>query len=179
MSVQEKESKKRESSQTLSQIVERVAAAMSRGQIGTGDLAELRRVDMGNTFHPSFWRIMLSYVWPDDEANMPHAEEWALILSAMARMAPFHYDRGISVGDALARSGFSEGRLMRLLRASGKTFHHTVRRACIYLAAKDQPVDWRQFATLILTTNAEKGERLRERIAVDYYRMRKKEEERE
>lgn len=156
-----------EQQQTLADTIGRIAHAMDHDLIGPGERAELRRLDVQRPHSPAFWRIMTAWGTID---QTPESEmRWAVVLSGMARMAPQPHRQGYRLGRALAQADYSESRLFKLLRAQGTIFEDTVRRLCNFLAAKAEPVDWVELASLILTTDERKAENARRRIARDYY----------
>lgn len=154
---------------SLAEIISRVAGAMTSGAISPGDLADLRRVAPECPDRPAFWRILVGCVSPEREIPPEQESAWAVVLSGMARMVPYHHRRGRRLGEALATAGYSEGRLLKLLRTRGRTFPDVVRRTCAFLAGKAEPVDWTEFAALVLVTDPEKAEALRRAIARDYF----------
>ncbi len=175
-----------EGKQSLSQnkdlytIINHIAHAISDQRISKGDLAELRRVNSDDFNRPSFWKIITNYVFYNEQGQYPSGDalsKWAVILSGMARMAPYHHDPGIKVGVALARNDFSESRLLRLLRSSGATFYDNIQRLCIFLASKGQKINWVELAKLVLTADPDKKEKIREEIAMDYYGRKEQEEQ--
>jgi len=163
-------------SRSLGQIINSIAKAISDNRISKGELAKLKRIDMGEGYPPSFWKLMLRYVWEEGELNLKNTKKWGVILSGMARMAPFHHNSEVSLGQALVKSNYAEGRFLRLLRSTGKTLEDSVRRISIFLSAKRQVVNWVEFAALILVNDPDKKEKIKERVAVDYYGVKIKEE---
>jgi len=160
---------------TLGSTIGSIAAAMRDGALGPGDLAELRRLDVEAPDRPAFWKTL---AWISKGEALPSEQEtgWAIVLSSMARMAPFHHKPGNAVGRVLGEAGVKEGRLMRLLRSHGPTFHDTVRRTCGLLAAHGLSIDWAELAALVLTRHPEKSESLRRKIARDYYSLLQRKE---
>lgn len=157
---------------SLEPIIAGIARALSSRAVGSGDLAELRRLDVHAPDKPAFWRIVAAYVDPGRQTagfSLAAESAWAIVLSNMARMAPSPHDPRRSVGRALAEAGFHELRLMRLLRTHGHGFSDVVRRACGFLAARGDAVNWVELAALILTTDRDRAEAIRRRIARDYY----------
>jgi len=154
---------------SLATIVARLAHMMEDGELGTGDLAGLRRLDADAPAQPAFWKIMAGVVAREGPLSATAEGRWACVLSGMARMAPHHNDRRRPVGRVLAEAGYSETRLMRLLRADWPLLGDHVRRLCGFLASKAEPLDWLEFASFILSTDPTKSEEARRRIARDYY----------
>jgi CRISPR system Cascade subunit CasB len=76
----------------------------------------------------------------------------------------------VTLGAALASAGFKDARLARLLNARGDQFEALAVRAARFIAAKGQPADWVQYATLVLAgPENEAGEKIRLQIARDFY----------
>ena len=76
---------------------------------------------------------------------------------------------GRRLGRALAAAGLSELRFVRLLRARERQLLSEVRTAARYLAARAEPVDWVDFARLVLSHDTKRAESVRRGIARDYY----------
>jgi CRISPR type I-E-associated protein CasB/Cse2 len=157
-------------------IIGRMAAALrfnASGQprIGRGNLAALRRMNPEAHDIPAFWRLVADATEGDVPRDDDLTTRWALIAHGMALMAPDH-DTRTEIGLALHQIGYLEWRLARLLNARGPQFRALVPRLCRHLAAKQQPIDWRTFARLILTEShlEPEAERIRRRIAQEYYR---------
>ncbi|MFO7914160.1 MAG: type I-E CRISPR-associated protein Cse2/CasB [Candidatus Krumholzibacteriales bacterium] len=155
-------------------MVNGIANAMNREMISRGDLAEFRRITSFDNTSPSFRKIVNKYIPENARKEYPDemkSKSWSVILAGMARMFPFHHDHNIAMGIALAKSHFSESRLTRLLQSSGSAFFDSVRRVSIHLASRSQRLNWIEFAALILSTNPEKKAEIREKIAIDYYKL--------
>ena len=104
-------------SPSLAQVVGRLSGRLDAASIGTGDLAELRRMRASDP-PPAFWRLYLEAVPPDwrERDGRPHYRldrAWAALIRAMAEMAPKPLDFHASLGTALARVGYSEPRFVR------------------------------------------------------------------
>lgn len=180
MKIKQTEEKQSQSqSKTLYSIINKISHAINDGRISRGDLAELRRVNSRDYNRPVFWKLITNYIFDAEPEYYPSIDmlrKWAAILSGMARMSPYHHDPNIKLGVSLARNDFSETRLLRLLRSSGPTFFDNIQRMCLFLAQKGQRINWIETASLILTRDAEKKEKIRERIAMDYYGKQEQEE---
>jgi CRISPR type I-E-associated protein CasB/Cse2 len=152
----------------------------------SGDHAELRRLDAGGAAAPAFWRL-LAEVHPallersvaepgrvterlDDETSC-----WQCALSSMARLRGQHAE-GVSAGTALARAGFSELRLARLLRSRAPATFDEVRAAVAILASRAVDLDVVELVKLVLLPeSSDAAESLRRRIAATYYATTAKE----
>lgn len=159
---------------TLDQVVSRVAGSLAAQGFPTGLRAELKRLVPGREPGTAFWRFAFRHL-PDGAINDPVLEDWQTILAGMALMSPHHHQRGRHFGEVLASNGFSELRLERLLQAEPETMRILVLRAARFLGAKQQPFDWVDVASLLFARNADAAERVRRRIARDYYRNLKEE----
>lgn len=154
----------------LAQIVESLATDIRKGRLGPGELAQLRRLRPEAPDQPAFWRILSEWISPGTFLPQDVEYRWAITLTGLARLASIGHDRTRPLGTALAQAGYSEGRLMRLLRTDGPRFADLVRQACAFLASRGNPVDWGSLAAFVLTTDPEKAEDFRRRVARDYYR---------
>jgi CRISPR type I-E-associated protein CasB/Cse2 len=158
-------------------IVARIAAELAAPGFPRGDLAALRRMDPdapGRT--PVLLRLLARHASDRLEYGGDELRRWALVVHGMALMAPEHHRATLPVGRALFGPGreplYAESRLARLLSARGLAFRTQVPRLARQLKAKDQALDWREFADLILAEGRDeaRAEQSRERIAGAYYR---------
>ncbi len=158
---------------SLGKVVNRLAGALER-ETTPGDLAALRRLDPDDPSNPAFWRIVVGHLVPvgalsEERRDRDQAEAcWAALLSGMAQMHGLHVP-GRRLGRALAAAGLSELRFVRLLRARERQLLSEVRTAARYLAARAEPVDWVDFARLVLSHDTKRAESVRRGIARDYY----------
>ncbi len=152
-----------------------VALALQDGRLGTGDLSELRRLDVEIPASPIFWQILARYVEPrdsppaNDKRRSDWEQRWSVVLTGMARL-PHHSGRRL--GHALVHAGFSELRMRRLLRATGTALNDLFLTTVKYLAAKGSSVDWTEAAALVLLdpeTHPRHAADIRRRAARDYY----------
>ena len=154
------------------QAIGKMTAHLARSTLSRGDTAPLRRMDPEHPHEPAFILFMLEAGAPESWTwELEDARSWALIVHAMALMAPHHHDRGTSVGAALHRAGVSDQRVARLLAARGVQFRKQMGRLVRRLAQAVQPVNWLELADLITAEagDADRLDRLRLRIARDYY----------
>jgi CRISPR system Cascade subunit CasB len=147
-----------------------LAALLGSDAVSPGALSQLRRLDVRAPDQPAFWSLLAARIDPEGSLPIEMESRWAAVFRGMARMRPRHHATGARVGEALAKAGYSEGRLTRLLRARGAAFLDAVVRACSFLASRGEPVDWVEFSALILSTDPEKAEARRRRVARDYFR---------
>ena len=154
----------------ISQIIGQVTMALTRGLLGPGETAELRRIDPERPSCPAFWRVMTVWIAPEKRLSPEQENRWAMILSGMARMKPLLSLPGRTLGKALAEAGFTERRLARLLRTTdAKNLADQVRRITGFLVSQGVPINWIDFAYFILTTDPEKREEKNRSVAADYY----------
>lgn len=153
----------------LDVLIGRLAAVMRNGALGPGEMAQLRRLDVTSPDQPAFWRLVAIWIAPDVELSPDQERKWAIVVSGMARMAPNIHDRGRPIGRVLAELHVAEGRLTTLLRARNGAMSPAVRRVAAMLAARGEAVDWIGLAALVLTTDHDRREEIRLRIAKDYF----------
>ncbi len=143
--------------------------------LSPGDIAELRRMKPGEFGGPAFWKLAAAHLEPAGllptagEQAEAAAERWAAILAGMAMTRGFHHP-GARLGRALADAGLSEGRFLALLRSHDRQLLDAVRLTAHYLATKAVPVDWADYAWLVISDGTAGEEAVRRRIARDYYR---------
>jgi CRISPR system Cascade subunit CasB len=152
-------------------VIRRLAHVLANAHFPRGDLAALRRLDPLLPTGTAYWRLLHEHV-PDAYRRGADLERrWATILQGMAIMAPHHHGPD-SPGQALARVGYSEQRLARLLNSRGEAFRLAVPRLCRYLTSRGgQAVDWTRLGALILAEgrDRERAEQLRLDLARDYF----------
>ena len=154
---------------TMEIIADWLGAVVHR--LGTGDVAELRRLD---PLHPSaavFWRLVAAM--PDVGGDTPGQAErerrFAVVLRTFAELRDVHRG-GRRLGTALAEAGFDERRLLQLLRSRRTALAHTIRTTCHFLASKGAPADAMGLARLVLSEDAPWEEDERRKLARDYFR---------
>ncbi|RLC19737.1 MAG: type I-E CRISPR-associated protein Cse2/CasB [Deltaproteobacteria bacterium] len=151
---------------TLGSHVARIAGVLASDGFPTADRASLRRMAPGQPPPLAFYRFAIRYLPEGWEHALP---DWITLVASMALMAPGIHrpDRGL--GKALAESGYSEARLERLLAAEGDTLRSLLMRAARFLASKSAPFNWNDGARMILTRDNHRRERIRLRVARDFY----------
>lgn len=164
----------------LGQVLSRVANQLDADRVGAGSLAELRRMTP-EEFPPAFWRLYFEQVpdtWrePDGKTNPKLDTAWNVVVRAMAEMAPRALDFNASFGGALADTGYSESRFIRLLRAEPGALPGELWNAARWLSLKGRTgVNWLPAAELALSTLAGRGlpvsrKGASHRLANDYFR---------
>lgn len=137
-----------------------------------GTLAALRRYAGDSLPPPAFYHLAVAILDEQlqDAAEGRHRDEvdtrWAVLASAMASAEDFLRD--VPLGEAMARAGVAEMRVLRLLEASPKQLPDLVRTVVHQLVQKGQAFDPNDLADLLLAPTGEKSPR--SRIARSYYR---------
>lgn len=133
-----------------------------------GALAALRRLDPESP-PPAFFRLTVDLLDASSPASggVRDALEtrWAVVARELARagdvlLAP------VRLGEALARAGVAEMRVLRLLEARDAQLYDVLRTVVHQLVSKGQPFDPRQLAKLVVRGD----EHIRRAIARDFYR---------
>lgn len=146
-----------------------LAAALQHAS--PGDQSALRRGGAGA--HAAFYKLAagsLADVLPRDEGARVIAErDWALVAQIFAQLGPALLVPSASFGRALSAARVAEMRVLRLLRAEGDDLAPLLRHAAHQLGSRAQPVCPTQVADLVLSTDSDGSERIRRRIARDYF----------
>ncbi|MFD1625181.1 type I-E CRISPR-associated protein Cse2/CasB [Azospirillum griseum] len=131
------------------EAVNALAATLTKDRLGTGPMAQLRRMDPLGVPSPVFWTLLADRFGTDP---LPEHQEraWAIIIQAMAVMAPDAHRIGRPPGRVLAEQGYPEGRFLRLLRAEGEGLAVEVRTLARWSAAKALAFDWADLALFVL-----------------------------
>ncbi len=153
--------------------VGQIAGLLSgEGFLSTGEIATLRRVDPECPVTPALWRVLGQTRQLDAPTWIAQADwerRWGLLILGMAHVPGLHrYE--VSLGDALARAGWSEMRFVRLMEADADALPVLIRRMAQYLASKEQPANWDDVRQLLFSVDRDYGEDVRLRIARSYYR---------
>lgn len=151
---------------SLAAAVGRAAGIICSDGFPTGDRAKLRRMAPGQPLPLVFTRFALAHL-PESWERQP--KDWAVLLAGIAIMAPHAHRPGYGLGRALADAGYSEARLERLLDTDGETRRTLFLRAVRLLAAKAAPFDWHDAAQLLLARDEVKRDRIKQRIARDFF----------
>lgn len=132
----------------------------------TGDVAELRRLRPESAPGFAFWRILVAAdLTPPDAQLGDFIAAVCLMAMAHGRHAP-----GSRLGRALADAGVDERRVLMLLRAEGPALFDQARSIAHLLDTKTVVFDHAELAQLILAREADTAERIRRRIASDFFR---------
>jgi len=138
-----------------------------------GQTAALRRLDPACPTHAAFWYGLEKFVVPKFTERPSIASEpaWALLMRAMALMAPDPHQPGENAGAVLAEVGYSELRLERLLRArSVDELTRPLTEAARFLRAKGRSIDWVHLAPIVTArADGETAEKARRSIARAYF----------
>lgn len=141
-------------------VVGRLAAKMGRdleeGGFGTGEVAELRRMDAAQgaaATSLTFWRIVVEELEANKlvgkQAGGDLLRPWIVIFRAAAELAG-HYRPAERLGRALQQAHVDEKRLVRLLRAEGEDLGEQVRVVVHQIRTAGVDVDVRDLAELVL-----------------------------
>lgn len=168
-------------------VVGRLAAKMGRdlekGGFGTGEVAELRRMDAAQgaaATSLTFWRIVVEELEANKllgkQAGGDLLRPWVVILRAAAELAG-HYRPAERLGRALQQAHVDEKRLVRLLRAEGEDLGEQVRVVVHQIRSAGIDVDVRDLAELVLADashqrggSGEWVDRVRRNVASAYFR---------
>jgi CRISPR system Cascade subunit CasB len=148
-------------------LVGAIVAQLGQEHFGTGQLAELRRMDPTRpaTAPATLYRLLAQH--PDDQLRGGSGDRWALVVHLLALAAPEQHCGGNSLGTALAHAKYSEGRLTRLLEADVDMFAVVLPRMVRFLIAKGEAIPHLELANFVLWGGSDRDRR---RIARDYYR---------
>lgn len=135
----------------IRQAVGELSRNLTVDRLGSGPLAEIRRMDTDAMPPPAFWGLLFKLV---GDRNVSAAEErgWAMLMQAMALQVPRCHRTGPGThpGRILADSGYPESRFVRLLRAEGAGLAQELRTLARWTAGKALVFDWTPLAEFIL-----------------------------
>lgn len=171
---------------SLQRLAREVAAAEDEKKryssiFDKGDLAALRRLEPGGNVPPTcwpFWRFALDVLEADDLIDLEDERsiaQWATLLRAAAELGALCESAGkgppdLRLGSALALAEVNEQRLLQLLRADRARLPDLVRTACRQLKSRGQSVDLTDLGRLLDSAGKDYGEKVRRRVATDYFR---------
>lgn len=153
------------SNKSISETVSHLVAVLNHPEFPPGLLAALRRMNPGQPPPIAYWRFASAHL-----DSLDSMDRWMPIVAAMAWAVPFNFASRRRFGAALAQAGFSELRLHQLLAAQDAILIRAFLRATRFLASQDIDFDWASPAALLLTTNPQKLQHVKQDIAVSYYR---------
>lgn len=118
----------------------------------------------------AFWKLFNPDVISatSEVARSIQESRWAEIVRGLALSLDVS-DGAASPGEALAKAGYSELRLQRLLRAGGDALSSELESAARFLATKAESFEWTDLALLVLSPDGDPGEQARRRIARTYF----------
>lgn len=160
----------------LADYVGEIAGLIKKGGFSTEEMATLRRMETAHPVPLVFYRVGVRHLPPSWDKTEDTIRSWVTILAGLAILGPQGYRSDIGLGRGLARAGYSEWRLERLLVSEGDTLRTLTLRAARFLAAKTQTCNWSHVVPLFFAQDPQRLERARLRIAKDYYRTLESEE---
>ena len=151
-------------------VITNMAETIEAKEYGTGNRAQLRRMNPNAPDSEAFWRLMVREGMP----RKPDIAKWGLIMHGMALMAHgggLAHNRRIPVGQVLHQV-YRENRLSTLLVARGVALHSLLARLFRRLANEGCSFNWREMAWFILNEgyNEDQANQSRVEIARAYYR---------
>ena len=160
----------------LSKVIASLSWQLNADRIGSGAVAELRRIG-DYDLPPAFWILYLTVVPPEwrkrsGVADARHDRAWAGLIRAMVEMGSSSHSFDLHFGKALAETGYSEARFVRLLRAEGQSLTRELRVVGAWLGrAGVRKANWSQPASLFSWGPGMRSSRraARHRLARDYF----------
>jgi CRISPR system Cascade subunit CasB len=153
---------------SLGARVAQMAAIIGAEHYPNGERAALRRWSRKQPIPLAFYRLWLRHLG-DDLPPEFQTPAWMTIAWGLATLGKEGHDPSRPLGQALAESKFSEGRLEQLLSAPEDKRPDLFMRAVRFLAAKGERFDWRDGAAFLLTKDQDRRESLCRRIATAFY----------
>jgi CRISPR system Cascade subunit CasB len=163
-----------EKQRSVGDLATALAAQLGNPALGTGPLASLRRLDPRTApAEPALLRLLVHEL-PEGWLRADIMHDWALIIHCFALAAPEQHRGGAPFGAALHAAGYSETRLLRLLKAGQPELAVLLPRACRFLVAKTERLNPSELARFVLAVrraeaDPDAAESARTRIACDYY----------
>lgn len=144
----------------------------SKDSLTNGERAELRRSSLDQPVTPTLWKVLFEVEESTPSQGMTEAmweRRWASLLVGMSYCAGLHSNK-VPLGEALAESGWSEVRFVRLMEAKSGVLPTLVRRMSQYLASKHQSADWYDVHKLLCGEYNSSGEDIRLDISRAYFK---------
>jgi hypothetical protein len=137
------------------EVIRDLAHSLTPEKRGTGQMAALRRMDPERSLPAAFWMLMAKV-----HRDRPELSDraWAVVVQAMAEMAPDPHDPKAALGIVLAETDYAEGRFVRLLRADAAAMPNEVRTLARWCRVKARPIDWVAFGHFVLARMADRDE---------------------
>lgn len=154
---------------TLGSQIAVMAGLIGAPHYPSGDRAALRRWAPGQPVPMAFYRLWLRHI-AEELPPSDQLEAWVALAWGLAMCGEGAHEPRRSLGQALAESGYSEGRLERLLSAPDDVRMELFMSAVRFLAAKGERFDWQDAAQFLLTHDRGKRDLLHRRIAAAYFR---------
>jgi CRISPR system Cascade subunit CasB len=154
---------------SLAATVGRLAQRIGAAHFSNGDRAALRRWAPGQPLPLAFYRLWLRQMDGELPAEA-NTEAWMLLAWSLATLGADAHAPERPWGQALAESGFAEGRLERLLSAPADVRPDLFMAAMRFLAARGERFDFAEAARFLLTTDEGKREHVHRRLAQAFYR---------
>lgn len=143
---------------TLGTAIARLSHRLTDPDANKGELADLRRLAAKNEKNRAFWRVLTKEVPEKFSGGQDRENIWASLFAAYALLAPLGNGRGTGLGTALAETGYSEPRLLRLLRSDKDQIHDELITAARWLAAHGRTADWLEIARFAFSRLNEDGD---------------------
>ena len=160
-----------------------MASRLTRRDITSGNMADLRRMNPARPNSSTFWRLMLNYriTVPEDpmDDNVAVEQAWAHVLTAIAHGSRVGenetttpHDPAMPLGRALAIAGYQEARLNALLNAGNGHIQRLTGTAAQFLHSKGLSYNCSDLARLMLSPLRSKAQRDADRthLARQYHR---------
>lgn len=154
---------------SLSTAIARLAGVVGSPHYPAGDRAMLRRWAPGQAVPLSFYRLWLRHLGTDLPPEN-QTEAWMTVVWGLATMGSDAHDPKRPLGQALAESGYSEGRLERLLSAPEDVRIDLLMDVVRFLSSRHEHFNWSDAASFLLVNAGDKRESIHRRIAHAFYR---------
>lgn len=159
---------------SLAEVTRHIERVFQSAILSNATKAALRRMGLATLPPLEFFRFACEHLPPFWEN---HVRNWQCLIASICIMSNIASRPHTSFGSALTEAGYSEQRLERLLSADGDTRKALIMRAVRYLEHKNCNFNGYDLAALIFLSEQDPVavERLKLRIAKDYYNLRNKE----
>jgi hypothetical protein len=143
-----------------------------------GELAELRRTGLHGAFSVPFLKLMVTVVEPlvpppkSSDKRERYYRDFAIVARCAVLLARMH-EQDASLGRTLAKTGYSEQRLLRLLRAKGEILEHEIGACALWLSRHEgegHKIDLADIIALVMDEDTKWADDGRLAIARGYFR---------